>query len=115
MLVLTGVLIGFRVSLRLAFLAAEPALSEIVEREGVAGFDGLDADVRAGVYTISGDWTTERLLWWDEGEERDMVVFILADPWESGFIYSETGIDDLRYNSGNKGWLFGDWYWMTED
>ena len=44
-----------------------------------------------------------------------MLIFVLADDVESGFIYSPNGIGDLRYNAGSAGHLMGNWYWMAED
>ncbi len=47
---------------------------------------------------MTADWVQEFL-------ERTIVAFA----------YSESGIDDLCYNSGSKGHLLGNWYWMKED
>lgn len=47
--------------------------------------------------------------------KEDRVYFRFEDDGESAIIFSETGIDDLCYNSGNNGHLLGNWYWMKED
>ena len=43
------------------------------------------------------------------------VFFQFLHDGEAAIIYSESGIDELCYNSGSKGHLFGNWYWMKED
>ncbi|MEX0712907.1 MAG: hypothetical protein WD278_11195, partial [Pirellulales bacterium] len=68
---------------------------------------GLDADQRCGLYTISAAASRKQV--------PERLVFVLADDAESGFIYSPNGIEGFRYNSGNTGHLFGNWYWMKED
>jgi hypothetical protein len=95
-------LVACRIPLHMGFLTAWPGLTVLVEK-GV-----LDADQRCGLYTISA---AQRRKCHVPGR----IIFILADDAESGFIYSPNGIEDLCYNSGNKGHLFGNWYWMTED
>lgn len=46
---------------------------------------------------------------------EDRIYFTLANDSEAAFVYSPSGIDDLCYNSGDKGHLAGNWYWMAED
>ncbi|MGK0217571.1 MAG: hypothetical protein ACI9HE_001049 [Planctomycetota bacterium] len=46
---------------------------------------------------------------------KDRVYFNLSADTEAAFIYSTSGIDELCYNSGSKGHLGGNWYWMAED
>ncbi len=31
------------------------------------------------------------------------------------FVHAPMGIDELCYNSGEAGWLWGDWYWKVDD
>ena len=46
---------------------------------------------------------------------QDRIYFQFRNDGESAIIHSESGIDDLCYNSGAKGHLIGNWYWMKED
>ena len=47
--------------------------------------------------------------------DPERIYFRLSNDKEAGFVYSESGIDNLCYNSGSKGHLSGNWYWMAED
>lgn len=112
-LVAATVLLYFAVPMRVGFLTAMPTLSRLVDRDNPALSQEPDEDVRAGLYVLSARATKARR---ERGVDTDKrVVFILANDHEAGFIYSPTGIDDLAYNAGSKGHLFGDWYWMKED
>lgn len=108
LLLLTTTLILTRVQLRIGFLTAWPGLHQLAA--GVNPNRGLvlPADQRCGLYVISSTNTRRCNI-------PGGIIFMLANDRESGIIYSPNGIDGLAYNSGNKGRLFGDWYWMTED
>ena len=105
------VLLMFHVPLRIGFLTARPGLAPWVNEDALDQSPWLTEDLRVGLYVVSASMTNQRRRV-DKGER---VVIILADDHESGFIYSPAGIDDLPYNAGRKGHLFGDWYWMKED
>ena len=107
------ILLIFAVPMKMGFLTAEPTLSRLVNEDNLALSPRLIEDVRAGPYVVSAQATTSRRK--DRSDLNKRVVFILANDHEAGFIYSPTGIDDLAYNEGNKGHLFGNWYWMKED
>jgi hypothetical protein len=107
---ITTVLIVLEVPLRLGFLTARPRLEPIARGARAAGMLRLRGDVRCGPYTISMTASARRNC-----HVPGRVYFILADDQESGFVYSPGGIEDLCYNSGTKGHVIGDWYWMAED
>jgi hypothetical protein len=119
-------MIACRVPLRIGFLTAWPRLSILADTavraagDQSAPSDGaialkrlvekqeLAENQECGLYTISLAWTCGCHV-------PDRIQFELANDSESAFIYSANGIDDLCYNSGTKGHLFGNWYWRTED
>jgi len=107
MLVLVSLLAGFKVPLHVSFLLARPGLEEAL----ASHHDDLDQIGRVshnfGIYRIR---KADRRC-----HKKDRVYFEFLDDAESAIIYSESGIDDLCYNSGSKGHLFGNWYWMKED
>ncbi|MHC4426753.1 MAG: hypothetical protein ACYSYV_11755 [Planctomycetota bacterium] len=107
------VVLIFAVPMKMGFLIAEPTLSRLVHEDDLALSPKLVEDVRAGPYAVSAQATNSRREHRSDLSKR--VIFILANDHEAGFIYSPTGIDDLAYNAGNKGHLFGNWYWMKED
>ncbi|MCF7974094.1 MAG: hypothetical protein K9N55_09790 [Phycisphaerae bacterium] len=107
MLVLVSLLVGFKVPLYASFLLARPELEEAIGTYS----DDLDqigrSYYRFGIYAIRGA---------DRGcHKKDRVYFRFRNDGEAAIIYSESGIDDLCYNSGNKGHLVGNWHWMKED
>ncbi len=73
----------------------------------------LTKDVRFGLYEFSAKATNIRHQ--SGVDSGNQMVFILSEDIESAFIYSPEGIDNLVYNSGSKGALFNDWYWMKQD
>jgi hypothetical protein len=107
MLVLVSLLVGFKVPLHASFLLARPGLEEALAEHS----DDLDEIGRRydnfGIYSIR---KAHRPC-----HKKDRVFFSFRNDGEAAIIYSESGIDDLCYNSGNKGHLFGNWYWMKED
>ena len=106
-------MVVFEAPLRVWFLTARPGLTRLVNEDALEESPKLTEDTRVGLYVVSAEVTNrQRAGRWDDSR---LLVFILADDHESGFIYGPGGIDDLRYNTGSKGHLFGDWYWMKED
>ncbi len=107
MLVLVTLLVGFKVPLHASFLLAEPGLEAALAEHS----DDLEDIGRRyynfGIYSIKN---ASRAC-----HKKDRVYFRFRDDHEAAIIYSESGIDDLCYNSGNKGHLTGNWYWMKED
>ena len=109
-LVSTTILIGFKIPLRLGFLTALSGLTQLQEK--IERGEEIFTDQRCGYYLISATESAS-------ANRRNMIsggtVFILADDHESGFIYSQKGIEHLGYNAGCAGHLMGNWYWMKED
>lgn len=107
MLVLTSLLVGFKVPLHASFLLARPGLEEALaeHRDDLSDVGRVSHDF--GLYQIK---SAERRCHID-----DRIYFMFRDDSEAAIIHSPSGIDDLCYNSGNKGHLLGDWYWMKED
>jgi hypothetical protein len=107
MLVLVTCLVALKVPLRASFLLAKPGLELALKNSG----DHLEEVGRVsynfGLYQIG---SADRRC-----HEKDRVFFQFLNDHESAIIYSESGIDGLCYNSGNKGHLMGNWYWMKED
>ena len=107
MLVLVSLLVAFKVPLRASFLLARPGLEAALAEHA----DDLDEIGRRyyyfGIYSIA---KAHRPC-----HKKDRVFFQFRDDSEAAIIHSLSGIDDLCYNSGNKGHLFGHWYWMKED
>ena len=104
----TTLLIAFRIPLRLGFLTARPGLTRLVNSASDDGVPRLSADQRCGIYVIAGNGLRQCHI-------KGRIILTFTDDPESGFIYSPNGIDDLCYNEGSKGHLFGNWYWMVED
>ena len=107
MLILVTLLVGFKVPLRVSFLMARPTLEQALAEYS----DDLDQIGQRyynfGIYSICRAYRG--------CHKKDRVYFQFRDDSESAIIFSESGIDDLCYNSGNKGHLLGNWYWMKED
>ena len=106
-LVLVSFLVGFKVPLRASFLLARPGLERALAESqddltqvGIVSYD-------FGLYQIGKAYRG--------CHKKDRVFFQLRDDTEAAIIYSRSGIDDLCYNAGSKGHLFGNWYWMKED
>ncbi len=99
--------VGLKLPLHFSFLLARPGLEEAL----AAHCDDLTrvgyAYHNYGLYQIG---RADR-----DCHLKDRIYFRFQNDGESAMIYSESGIDDLCYNSGNKGHLFGNWYWMKED
>lgn len=107
MLILVTLLVGFKLPLRTSFLLARPGLEKALAEHS----DDLDQigqrHYNFGIYSIRRAYRG--------CHKKDRIYFQFRDDAESAIIYSESGIEDLCYNSGNKGHLFGNWYWMKED
>lgn len=107
MLVLVSLLVAFKVPLHASFLLARQGLEEALEQHH---------DDLSQVAYASHDYGVYRFGKADRRcHHKDRVFFQFLDDGEAAIIYSESGIDDLCYNSGSKGHLFGNWYWMKED
>jgi len=107
MLGLVSLLLAFKAPLRASFLLARPGLVEaLAEHHADLSQVGL-VHHNYGIYHFrKADRRCHR---------KDRVFFQFLDDAEAAIIYSESGIEDLCYNSGSKGHLFGNWYWMKED
>lgn len=107
MLVLVSLLVGFKMPLHASFLLARPGLEQALTEHS----NDLEHISRRyysfGLYSIRRAYRGCHM--------KDRVYFQFRNDSESAIIYSESGIDDLCYNSGSKGHLFGKWYWMKED
>lgn len=107
MLLFVSALIAFKVPLHASFLLARPGLEEAL----AAHHDDLRqvglVHHNFGIYRIA---KADRRC-----HMKDRVFFLFSDDSEAAIIYSKSGIDDLCYNSGSKGHLMGNWYWMKED
>ena len=106
-LLLTSLLVAFKVPLRASFLLAKPGLEEALEqhRDDLSKVGLVHHDY--GIYEFRGAGR--------RCHHKDRVFFQFRNDGEAAIIYSESGIEDLCYNSGNKGHLMGNWYWMKED
>jgi hypothetical protein len=47
--------------------------------------------------------------------DPERIYFQFSNDGEAAIVYSPTGIDDLCFNSGSKGHLVDNWYWMKAD
>jgi hypothetical protein len=101
----TTLLLAFQIPLRLGAATAIPTLASKINESG----SGRSVEQqRCGLYTV-------RLSGRHRGRTLEQVYFVLVDDSESAFVYSPSGIDNIFYNAGSKGHLFGDWYWIKED
>lgn len=116
LLAIWGVSIFARIPLRLAFLTAWPALNRAIDGQNPATFPGLSSDILTPLFKIDADSSNSSLTYSRaQGYNTNRILLFLADDHECAFIYSPEGIDNLAYNSGAAGHLFGPWYWMAED
>lgn len=107
MLLFVSVLIAFKIPLLASFLLARPGLEEALEQHH---------DDLSQVGLVSHNYGIYQFRKADRRcHRKDRVFFQFRDDGEAAIIYSENGIDDLCYNSGSKGHLLGNWYWMKED
>lgn len=102
-------LVAFKAPLHLGFAFARPTFDHVIEHDLQPGESFPISRASAGVYSF-----------FQEARRRcrhdpDRIYFRLSNDKEAGFVYSTSGIDDLCYNSGSKGHLSGNWYWMAED
>ena len=99
----------FQGPLKLMFLTARPALDATVPELRENWEQNSPEMVRAGIYSFRSPQIN------GERSPTEILVFRFKSDGEQAFIHSPDGIDNLRYNSGNKGHLVGDWHWMCED
>lgn len=111
-LILLWTSIYFQLPLKFGFLTIHSKLEKIAAETDPHSTNILTTDIKSLLYHISATRTNERS---HDRSNPAKILFTFANDWESAFIYSPTGIDDLTYNSGNAGHLFGHWYWMKED
>lgn len=114
--ILTGVLLlallvslPFQAPMRLAFLTAKPALEEAVAQWRTAGDSSTGEELTTGLYSFQGATSNPKR------NPPGALIFRFKSDHEQAFIHSPEGIENLSYNSGTKGHLIGDWYWMCED
>ena len=100
----TTLLLALQIPMRIAAINVVPTLANRVSSNQAAAA----AELQCGLYSFKVP-----------GKRRaaspDVLYFQLAKDSESAFVYSPSGIDDIHYNAGNMGRLFGDWYWICED
>lgn len=107
LLVLVSLLIAFKAPLHASFLLAKPGLEDALEHYH---------DDQSKIAYLSHNFGIYQFKKADRRcHHKDRVFFQFLDDSEAAIIHSESGIDDLCYNSGSKGHLFGNWYWMKED
>ena len=109
LLLLVTLLVAFKMPLHASFLLAKPDLEQALAEHA----DDLDDIGRLAKYYNCGIYPIHKAH--RRCHKKDRIYFQFRNDSESAIIYSESGIDDLCYNSGNKGHLSGNWYWMTED
>lgn len=102
-----SLLVLVKLPLRASFLLAKP------------GLEGALAQHRDDLSKI-GMWSYDYGLYPIVSASRrchddQRIFFHFPSREEAAIIYSPSGIEDLCYNSGSKGHLLGDWYWMAED
>lgn len=107
MLLIVTALVTLKVPLRASFLLAKPGFEEALaqHQDDLTQVGRVSHDF--GLYSIG---RAER-----RADIQDRIFFLFQNDSESAIIYSESGIENLCYNSGSKGHLFGNWYWMKED
>jgi len=118
MLVVVSLLVVFKVPLHASFLVAKPGFEEALadHHDDLAQVGRVHHNF--GLFQISkayrgcrhGDGECPR-----SSQNKNRVFFQFRDDSEAAIIYSENGVSELCYNSGSKGHLFGNWYWMKED
>lgn len=108
LLCVVSVAILLKLPLHAAFAFARSELDRAIEQDRQPGETFPLANSSYGIYSIYQQ--AQRRC---HHEER--IYFTLANDAEAAFVYSPSGIDDLCYNSGTKGHLSGDWYWIAED
>jgi hypothetical protein len=95
-------LVLFKVPMRVAFLAARPALERIAVQARAAPAAPLPG--RAGIYMVAGV------------EDHGHVLMIFTHPSrEVGFWYSPDFSGPYGYNPGDEGDLVGPWHWFNTD
>ncbi|MDF1741591.1 MAG: hypothetical protein P1U86_20680 [Verrucomicrobiales bacterium] len=99
----------FQAPMKLAFLSAKPALEEAVAQWELTGEATAGEEITAGFYSFEGVTSNS------ERSPEGALIFRFKKDREQAFIHSPQGIENLSYNSGTKGHLVGDWYWMCED
>lgn len=109
MLALVSLLVGLKVPLHASFLLARPELEKAVAEHS----DNLDEISRLAKYYHCGIYPIEKAA--RRCHRQDRIFFQFRNDGEAAIIYSKSGIDDLCYNAGAKGHLWGNWYWMKED
>ena len=108
LITLVSVVIVLKLPLHAGFALARTDLDRAVQEDQQPGDTFHLSRYQYGIYGIHQ--TARRRC-----HHKDRIYFELATDKESAFIYSPSGIDDLCYNSGSKGHLSGNWYWMAED
>lgn len=99
----TTLLLAFQIPLRIGAAIAVPTLAQTASEPDL----GAGRELPCGLYTFR--------LPANRGTAEKPVFYRLSRDGESAFVYSPLGIDKIVYNSGSKGRLFGDWYWIKED
>ena len=100
--------IALKLPLHAGFALARADLDRALRQDQQPGETFSLARSRYGIYSI-------RQQAHRRCHREDRIYFTLANDSEAAFVYSPSGIDALCYNSGSKGHLSGDWYWMAED
>ena len=101
-------LVAFKAPMHLGFAFARPALDQVIKMDFEPSGSFSISKASVGPYSIYQQANRDC-------HDKSRIYFTLSNDVEAGFVYSTTGIDDLCYNSGSKGHLSGNWYWMAED
>lgn len=108
LITVVSAVILLKLPLHAGFALAQADLDRAVQEDLKPGDSFSLARSQYGIYGIRQ--TAHRRC-----HHKDRIYFALANDSEAAFVYSPSGIDDLCYNSGSKGHLAGNWYWMAED
>ena len=103
-----SVVVWLKLPLHAGFALARADLDRAIQQDLQPGDTFHLARYRYGIYPIHQQ--ARRRC-----HHEDRIYFMLANDPEAAFVYSTSGIDDLCYNSGSKGHLSGNWYWIAED
>lgn len=104
--VVAVLLVVFKVPMRLAFLASQPAFERTVDLLRANPAAPL-AGARIGIYTVH-DYS-------DYGTVEAPNILIHTSVYGGGFRYSPGGPKRFGYNPGDEGHLWGPWYWFSTD
>ena len=106
----------YQIPMKLSFFFAKPTLDAFIQKHrDLSIFKGNEI-ISAGLYDFSIPYSVKRNNYDTERScNSGKTLLFFANDNEGAFVYSTNGIHDLCYNSGSKGHLLENWYWMAED